>query len=71
MALPLIPFILKVLILKIFKGALVGLFRYLLRIFGKPQVNEQGDSLNGMDHINQVVNKERKKKDNLIFFYLC
>jgi len=64
MALPLIPFIIKVIILKIFKGALVGIFRYL------PQINKQGDSLNGMDHINQVVNKEWKKKDNMIFLIL-
>jgi len=70
MPLPLAPFIFKILVLKIFKGAFIGVFRYLLRIFGKPQVNEYGDSLNGLDHVNQVVNKEWKKKDNLIFLIL-
>jgi len=70
MALPLIPFILKVVVIKIYKGAIVGFSRYLMRIFGKKQKNENGDELKGMDHVNQVVNEEWKKKDNLIFLAL-
>jgi len=70
MPLPIISLIAKFLLLKVFKGAVVGVIRYVMRIFKKPQTAEDGQVLTGVDHVEQVVNKEWKRKDNVIFLIL-
>jgi len=70
MPLPLAPLLFKFLILKILKGAAIGLFRFFVRIFRKKQLDQHGETLGGMNHVNQVVKNEWRKKDNVVYLII-
>jgi len=70
MALPIIPIVAKLLLIKLYKGAAVGIARYIIRIFRRKNEDSSEVPRVGMDHIQHVVKNEWKKRDNLIFLVL-
>ena len=70
MAIPALPFLIKFLFLKILKGAVFGVLRYFRRVFHKSKNDEHGNSLSGKSRIEQAVNKEWNRRDNVIYLIL-
>ncbi|MDX1811939.1 MAG: hypothetical protein R3240_08335, partial [Gammaproteobacteria bacterium] len=70
MALPVAPFLFKFVVLKVFKGALVGIVRFVKRLANKEHKNAFGESLSGNAKIKHILTKEWHRKDNVLYLIL-
>jgi len=70
MALPIIPFLAKIITLKFLKGAAIGFGRYAIRLSKKENFDENGNPLEGSKKLSHIITKETVAKDNLIYLML-
>lgn len=70
LAIPALPFLLKFLLLKLIKGAVVGLVRFIRRVIHKSKEDDEGIELNGRDRLKHAIDKEWRKRDNIVYLIL-